>query len=148
MKPFLMQFDTRYWYRPHLTLLTGALLPFSWLFGAVAAARRLSYRKKIFTSHHFNVPIIVVGNITVGGTGKTPCVIALAQYFAGSGFRPGIVSRGVGGARHKKPKIVSLNAYASDVGDEALLLAHNSQCPVVVGIDRVAALSALFQTPP
>lgn len=145
MKHLQMQFNKGHWYRRHLSLLTAMLLPFSWLFGVLAAARRFGYRSKIIRSHRFNIPIIVIGNITVGGTGKTPCVVTLAQYFLANGFRPGIVSRGVGTIRHQKPFIVRPETSAAQAGDEAILLARHGQCPVVVCVDRVAAVKAMLQ---
>jgi len=91
------------------------------------------------------VPIVVVGNITVGGTGKTPFVIWLARFLLAHGHRPGIVSRGVGGKKHIVPYHVKLNSLVDEVGDEALLLAKNTACPVVLGIDRPKAVANLLQ---
>jgi tetraacyldisaccharide 4'-kinase len=145
MKQSLMRFDVEsLWYRPRLGLLAGALLPFSWLFGMVTAIRRACYRYHIFPSKRLPVPVIVVGNITVGGTGKTPCVIALAKHLTETGYHPGIVSRGVGGKRHREPLIVSHDTSVVDAGDEAVLLARQANCPVVTGADRAAAAAALL----
>jgi tetraacyldisaccharide 4'-kinase len=144
MKQFSMQFDAKYWYRPRLTMLTAALLPLSWLFGVGAAARRWCYRHGLIKSYRFDLPVIVVGNLTVGGTGKTPCVLALAKYLTTHGYHPGIVSRGVGGCYHVTPCLVRHDSSVAEVGDEAVLLARNSQCPVVICIDRVAAVNALL----
>lgn len=143
-----MRFDERHWYHASLTWATALLLPASWLFGWVTAIRRWCYQSKLFSSHRFQVPVIIVGNLTVGGTGKTPCVIALANYFLSQGFQPGIVSRGYGGSKKTTPQLVTLSSSASEVGDEAVLLARHSQCPVVVGADRVAAVKALLRRNP
>lgn len=140
-----MRFDIEsLWYRPRLGLLTRTLLPFSWLFGVVTAIRRACYRYHIFPSKRLPVPVIVVGNITLGGTGKTPCVIALAKHLTETGYHPGIVSRGVGGKRHREPLIVSRDTSVVDAGDEAVLLARQANCPVVTGVDRAAAAAALL----
>lgn len=141
-----MQFDlTRYWYRKKLHIITILLMPLSFLFGLCAAIRRLLYRHNILKSHRFSIPVIVVGNIVVGGTGKTPLVIWLAEFLRAQGFKPGIVSRGVGGKAHAKPHWVTANDSARVVGDEAILLLQNSGCPVVIGVDRVAAVRELLK---
>src|SRR5665213_1740077 len=92
----------RHWYRSSLTFLTCSLLPLSWLFRAVVSLRRFLYRTKIKKSFRFTVPIIVVGNITVGGTGKTPFVIWLVNFLQAQGLHPGIVSRGVGSKKRQQ----------------------------------------------
>jgi tetraacyldisaccharide 4'-kinase len=134
----------RVWYRASLTPLTICLLPLSWLFSLVTSLRRFLYRIKIKKSVRFPVPVIVVGNITVGGTGKTPCVIWLAQLLRERGFTPGIVSRGVGGEKHSEPFWVNAYAGASEAGDEAILLAKRTECPVVICVNRVAAVKELL----
>ena len=101
------------WYQKHLHPLAFLLLPFSWLFGVCAAIRRMCYRFALFKTAYFNVPVIVVGNITIGGTGKTPFVIWLAKFLQSHGYHPGIVSRGMGGKRHKIPYRVSLTDAAT-----------------------------------
>jgi tetraacyldisaccharide 4'-kinase len=136
---------TPVWYRKSLHLVALILLPFSWLFAVCAAIRRGIYRIGIIKTHRFNVPIIVVGNITVGGTGKTPFVIWLAKLLQSQGYRPGIVSRGVGGNKHIKPYWVSPSDSPARVGDEAILLARNTSCPVVIGVDRVTAVRHLLK---
>src|SRR5687768_13210555 len=110
---------TQYWYKPTLHPLTLFLLPFSWVFGICAATRRWLYRIGLCRVKQFHAPIIVVGNITVGGTGKTPFVIWLAHLLIKHGYRPGIVSRGVGGKKQMIPHWVKLNDFPIDVGDEA-----------------------------
>ena len=87
--------------------------------------------------------MIVVGNITVGGTGKTPFVIWLARWLAARGFRPGIVSRGYGGKRSASALFVTQDADPAAVGDEAPLLSRRTGCPVVVAADRVDAVRRL-----
>lgn len=136
----------RYWYQQATHPLMLGLLPLSWLFRGIVALRRWSFRVGLCRIYTPSVPVIVVGNITVGGTGKTPFVIWLAQQLQACGLRPGIVSRGVGGKRHRRPHQVSVTDTAALVGDEALLMHEQTACPVVIGIDRAAAVSHLLAT--
>jgi tetraacyldisaccharide 4'-kinase len=118
------------------------LLPLSLLYAAVVSARRKLYDWGALSVHDVGVPVIVVGNLTTGGTGKTPFTLWLAQQLASRGHRPGIVLRGYGGSR-SEPRLVSRDATASSVGDEALILARRSSAPVAVGADRVGAARLL-----
>jgi tetraacyldisaccharide 4'-kinase len=120
------------------------LRPLGLVFGALVRARRWAYRKGLLPSGHPGAPVIVVGNITVGGTGKTPLVLWLVQQLQAEGYRVGIVSRGHGAKRmHRAPHLVSAGDSAEEVGDETLLLARRAECPVCVGADRLAAARAL-----
>ncbi len=121
------------------------LTPFSWLYGSVAKRRRLSYLTGRKTPWRAPVPVIVVGNITAGGTGKTPFVIWLAEALTAMGFRPGVVSRGHGGSDTRRPVSVSAHSSAEAVGDEAPLLAARTGLPVVVCQDRVQAVQHLLE---
>jgi tetraacyldisaccharide 4'-kinase len=132
------------WYRPSYTWLTFLLLPFSYLFRFIVAIRYFFYRAGFKKTHHLPVRVIVVGNITTGGTGKTPFVIWLAQFLWEHGWQPGIVTRGYGGIKNKVPQFVEKNASPSQVGDEAILLRQRVNCPVAVCVDRVAAAQALI----
>ena len=134
-----------YWYHQPLHPLVACLLPFSCLFAMLAAVRRFLYRYQLLKTIHFSVPVVVVGNIVAGGTGKTPFVVWLVTWLREQGYRPGIVSRGVGGQRQLKPRHITADDLAVNVGDEALLLAKNAQCPVVICVDRVAAVEALLK---
>lgn len=141
-----MLFDlTRRWYSSSFHFITLLLWPFSRLFACCVAIRRWLFRIGVLKTYHFSVPIIIVGNISVGGTGKTPFVIWLSNYLQSQGYHPGIVTRGVGGQKHKQPRIVKLNDVANLVGDEACLLAQQGHCPIVIGIDRVAAVQHLLK---
>jgi len=132
----------RVWYRRHPLALV--LLPLSWLYGLVVVLRRNAYRLGLMRTRPAAVPVIVVGNITVGGTGKTPLVIWLADYLRGRGLRPGIVSRGYGGRAKHWPQQVRPDSDPATVGDEAILLAARTGCPMCVGPDRPAAVAALL----
>lgn len=127
---------------PALWLLLVLLLPLNWLFVGLAALKR---RRTV--GCRLPVPVVVVGNITVGGAGKTPLTIALARALAARGWQPGIVSRGYGGsAAHARP--VPADASPHEVGDEPILLARRSGVPVWVGRDRAAAGRALLAAHP
>lgn len=127
----------RLWYGKHF--LSVLLTPLSWLFCAVAVVRRWAYRKGLLCSDALPVPVIVVGNITVGGTGKTPLVCWLTGFLRQQGFSPGILTRGYGGAGTDWPMLVTTASDPVKVGDEPVLLARRSACPVAVGPDRMAA---------
>lgn len=134
-----------FWYRRSLTILAIILLPLSWLFKGLVTLRRFLYRHHIIKSFRFEVPVIVVGNITVGGTGKTPLVIWLAHFLVAQGLRPGIVTRGYGGKKILEyPCRVTSEITPAMVGDEAVLLAERSACPVVVYKNRVLAVKDLL----
>ena len=127
----------RHWYR--LTPVSVLLLPLSLMFCALVKLRYTLYRLGVLPSTRLPVPVIVVGNITVGGTGKTPLVIWLANFLHQAGYRPGIVTRGYRGKSQMWPVAVTPQTPAEQVGDEAVLLARHSGCPVLAGPDRVAA---------
>lgn len=135
----------RSWYRPNW--ITAALAPLTVLFVALAALRRAAYRSGWLPVQRLSAPVLVVGNITVGGAGKTPLTLALAQLLQQQGWRPGIISRGYGGAA-EGCLAVTADADPAQVGDEPLLLARRSACPVYVGRDRAAAGRALLAAHP
>ena len=118
------------------------LWPASLVFGLVAALRRTAYRLGILKRHQAGLPVIVVGNITAGGTGKTPLVLWIAELLRHKGYTPGIVSRGYG-ARVDAPREATIASNPAEVGDEPIVLARRSGCPVWVGADRVRVAAAL-----
>ncbi len=115
------------------------LQPVALLFGLIVALRRTAYRRGWLRSLHPGVPVIVVGSIRVGGTGKTPVVAWLASELQTAGLQPVIITRGYGGAAQAEPVVATANSDARMVGDEAVLLARRTQLRVVVCTDRVAA---------
>lgn len=127
------------WYERRAQWFSLLVLPLSWLFAAVVAVRRAAYRNGWLRSFRVSRPVIVVGNITVGGTGKTPMTIWLAEQLRARGLRVGIVLRGYGGRSAHWPRDVQSETSWEDVGDEAVLLAQRTQALVVAGPDRVAA---------
>lgn len=133
------------WYRVGLWHIF--LLPLSWLFYLLLKFRRFFYRMGLFNSFRLPVPVIVVGNITVGGTGKTPLVIWLVSWLREHGFNPGVISRGYGGSA-EVPIMVDMGSNPADVGDEAVLIARRAGCPVWVGRKRALAGKALLHANP
>jgi tetraacyldisaccharide 4'-kinase len=130
----------KFWYRRGL--LPWLLWPVSIVFGIAVALRRILYFLRVLKSAHPGIPVIVVGNLTVGGSGKTPLVIWIAEFLKSKGWSPGIVSRGYG-ARITEPRAATLAAEAAEVGDEPILLSRRSGCPVWVGADRVQVAARL-----
>lgn len=120
------------------------LLPFTAVYWSIMQARRQLYRWGMLKSTQFSVPVIIVGNITVGGTGKTPSVIWLVEWLKAKGYKPGIVSRGYKGSGNHNPYFVTANTDPKIAGDEAVMLAQRNICPVVVGKHRVAAIEKLL----
>lgn len=128
--------------------MTLLLLPLSAIFCLVSAVRRLLFRIGLLRVVDLDVPVIVVGNISVGGTGKTPLVIWLAEKMQQLGFKPGIVTRGYGGNSRQWPREVAPDTQASEVGDEALLLRRRTGCPVYAGPDRSTVAQRLLADHP
>jgi len=139
----LSDFLNRVWYGASRWYVV--LLPLSWLFALLMSLRRALYRSGVLRSVDAGVPVVVVGNIASGGTGKTPVAIWLATCLKDRGFRPGIASRGYGGAVGRAPLRVVDDSDPGTVGDEPLLMARRAVCPVVVHPDRVAAAAMLIR---
>lgn len=130
------------WYFGHGFVWVFA--PLALLFYFVSAIRRLLFKIGIKKAFKAKVPVIVVGNISVGGNGKTPVVLALATYYQARGLKVGILSRGYGANSPVYPRLVKGDDDASEVGDEPRLLAIRSQCDVV--IDPIRARGAAYLT--
>ncbi len=120
------------------------LLPFSLLYGAVAGSRRLLYAKHLRRASRIACPVIIVGNLSVGGTGKTPLVCWLVARLAELGYTPGVVTRGYGGSSNSVRRISATDDPLL-VGDESVLLARRTGAPVAVGRDRPAAANLLVR---
>jgi tetraacyldisaccharide 4'-kinase len=123
------------------------LVPLSYLFSAIVALRRMAYKVGLFRSFTLPVPVIVIGNINMGGSGKTPVVIWLVEQLKKHGYNPGVISRGYG-VNNAQPTAVQQTSLASQVGDEPVLIARRTDCPVWVGKNRVAAGQALLKAYP
>src|SRR5215469_4733316 len=124
---------------------TGSLLqPLSWLYGAAVSARRTAYERGWVRSYDVGRPVIVVGNLTVGGTGKTPLTIWLANHLRQHGLEVGLVSRGYG-REQSGLRAVTSDSRWQQVGDEPLILHMRTGCMTLVASDRVAAARALVE---
>jgi tetraacyldisaccharide 4'-kinase len=129
-----------YWYHPNRLL--WLLLPLSWLYCLITVIRRKLYRLNLKKSYSTGVPLVVIGNIVAGGSGKTPLLIALCEYIRDMGYKPGVISRGYGGSLSGIKQLTEKDS-AEQVGDEPLMIHLRTKVPVVVGADRVAAVDYL-----
>lgn len=132
-----------YWY--DFNIVAFLMLPLAVVFCLISLLRRLMYKIYIFRSYKLPVPVIIIGNITVGGTGKTPMLVEVCKQLKLAGLKPGIISRGYGGKSKQWPLDVKQDSDALETGDEPLMLARRTQCPVVVGPDRVADAKHLLE---
>lgn len=130
------------WYGSHP--LSIILAPLGWIFGLLSSVRRYAYRLGWLRAHRLPVPVIVVGNITAGGTGKTPLVMWLVEALRKAGRNPGVVSRGYGGGAAQWPQSVAADSDTLLVGDEPVLIARRTGCPVVVAPQRAAAAKKIL----
>jgi len=137
-----------HWYR--ISPLHVLLYPISLIFRTLVALRRFLYRSGVFASPTFHIPIVIVGNISVGGTGKTPLTLWLAQQLIAEGWHPGIISRGYRKTETTSalPRRVNTEDSSDEVGDEPLLMAQRKLCPVWIGRERPAVASALLLAHP
>ena len=126
----------RLWYGK--SRLVWLLLPFSWIFGALVELRRWCFDRGLFKRFSVGIPVIVVGNLTVGGTGKTPLVIWLANSLFAQKRKVAVITRGYGGQSDQWPRRVKPGSDPVQVGDEAVLIAQQTQAIVIAGPDRVA----------
>jgi len=131
---------TQLWYRESAG--PSLLQPLAWLYAAVSWLRRYAYTRGWLEAQRAGKPVIVVGNLTVGGTGKTPMVVWLAEHLSASGLKVGIVSRGYGRSK-RAPEVVHAESDWRAVGDEPFLLRQLTGCDTVVAQDRVAGAQAL-----
>ncbi|MGR9086702.1 MAG: tetraacyldisaccharide 4'-kinase [Gammaproteobacteria bacterium] len=121
------------------------LWPLAAAYSGIVRLRKFLYDNGLLTRHRVPAPVIIVGNMTVGGTGKTPLIIWLAQFLRQSGYRPGIISRGYGGRSQSWPQRVDKHSDPLRVGDEALLIASQTGCPMAVAPSRVDAANMLLK---
>lgn len=142
MKKTVSRWLVDIWYKdPFIGVL---LMPLGFLFSDLVKFRKFLYRVGVLKKQSLPVPVIVIGNITVGGTGKTPLIIWLSELLKNQGFKPGIISRGYGGQAPSWPQWVDGNSTADNVGDEALLIAKQTGCPMAVSPLRVDAAKLLL----
>jgi tetraacyldisaccharide 4'-kinase len=139
----------KYWYR--IAPLHILLWPASLIFSVLSSLRRQLYRSGVLHSSKLPVPVIIIGNISVGGTGKTPFTLWLAQQLIDAGWHPAIISRGYTKSKQQRPDIphaVDINDSPDVVGDEPLLMVQRDLCPVWIGRNRVAVAKAMLQAHP
>ena len=132
-----------FWYEP--SPLGALLAPLGWAVALFTVLRRGAYRVGMRRSRQVGCPIVVVGNLSAGGTGKTPLVIAIAMLLARRGLRVGVVCRGYRGSASRWPRQVRSDSDPNRVGDEAVLLARRTGGPVAAGPNRIAAARILFR---
>ena len=137
---------TRAWQRQAAWL--WLLLPFSWLYGLLMLVRRQAYKAKIFTSYRAPIPVMVIGNITVGGSGKTPLIIALVRHLQQQGIKVGVISRGYGGDSSQMPALVSVESSPKLVGDEPCLIVNMTGAAMAVCPNRQQAITTLLESYP
>ena len=137
---------TRAWQRQAAWL--WLLLPFSWLYGLLMLVRRQAYKAKIFTSYRAPIPVMVIGNITVGGSGKTPLIIALVRHLQQQGIKVGVISRGYGGDSRQMPALVSAESSPKLVGDEPCLIVNMTGAAMAVCPNRQQAITTLLDSYP
>ncbi|MCK7458336.1 tetraacyldisaccharide 4'-kinase [Idiomarina aminovorans] len=135
------------WYKARLHPLLYLLTPLSLLFWLMTNLRRSFYFSGLVPRYKASVPVIVVGNISVGGTGKTPMVVALCKWLKEEGWQPGIISRGYG-AKGPFPHSVSETDKPGKVGDEPLLMRHRTGCPVIIAPKRAKAAELMTEQHP
>lgn len=123
-----------------------ALAPLALLFALISGGRRFAYRRGWFSRYRANLPVIVVGNISVGGNGKTPVVVWLVEQLQARGWRPGVVSRGYGGKAPHYPYRLDATSTTTQAGDEPVLIARRCGCPLVVAPKRADAVRLLEQS--
>lgn len=142
-----MRLIEKVWFKQHQArwLLIPLLLPITLLFYGLTSLRRFFYRVGLFRSYNVAAPVIIVGNIGVGGNGKTPVVIFLIEQCQKLGLSVGVVSRGYGGKAPHYPYLLDDKSTADEAGDEPILIYKRCNIPVVVGSDRVAAANLLIE---
>jgi len=143
MKKLIAKFLNEVWYKDHF--VGTWIMPFSFIFTDVVKFRRWMYKKGYKPVEKLPVPVIIVGNITLGGTGKTPLVIYLVEKLKAAGYKPGVISRGYGGQAENWPLRVTADSDVHLVGDEPLLIAQQADCPVAVGPVRAESARLILE---
>ena len=137
---------TRAWQRQAIWL--WLLLPVSWLYGFITVLRRQAYKIGLFASYRAPISVMVIGNITVGGSGKTPLIIALVNHLQKQGVKVGVISRGYGGDSSQMPALVRADSLPSIVGDEPCLIVNMTGAAMAVCPNRKQAITTLLEAYP
>ncbi|ASP48881.1 tetraacyldisaccharide 4'-kinase [Cognaticolwellia beringensis] len=142
-----MRLIEKVWFQGHPAkwLIVPLLLPLSVLFAVLSFLRRLAYQVGLFKQVKMSVPVVVVGNIGIGGNGKTPVTLCLVEKLTEQGIKIGVVSRGYGSKAPHYPYQVTDESSAETAGDEPLLIFQRSGVPVVIGADRIKACQCLIE---
>ena len=138
---------TRAWYGDAFWVKT--LLPLAWLYGWISRRRAASQKaigQQRATENTSRLPVVVIGNITVGGTGKTPMVVALVNFLTAKGFAPGVVSRGYKGKLSRQGALIPAGASPGLYSDEGVMLKHKLNCPIAIAADRNLGVELLRQS--
>ncbi|MDO5053923.1 MAG: tetraacyldisaccharide 4'-kinase [Pasteurella oralis] len=133
----------QFWYSH--SWVTCLLLPFSFLFWLISYVRRALFKHNILSSYRAPVPVVIVGNLSVGGNGKTPVVIWLVQQLQQQGLKVGVISRGYGSQSNTYPLLVTAQTDPLQGGDEPVLIAKRTQVPVCISPNRQQAIELLLQ---
>ena len=141
-----MRLIEQVWFHQHSAKvwLVPLLLPLTLLFALLSGIRRLLYRYNILTSYKLAKPIIIVGNIGIGGNGKTPLVLWLIDVCRAQGLTPGVISRGYGGKAPHYPYLLNASSTVTETGDEPLMIYRRSQVMICVGSDRIESAQCLI----
>ena len=137
---------TRAWQRQAAWL--WLLLPVSWMYGFITVMRRQAYKLGLFASYRAPIPVMVIGNITVGGSGKTPLIIELVTHLQKQGIKVGVISRGYGGDSSQMPALVHADSLPSVVGDEPSLIVNMTGAAMAVCPNRKQAITTLLEAYP
>ena len=137
---------TRAWQRQAIWL--WLLLPISWLYALLMLLRRQAYTLGVFASYRAPIPVMVIGNITVGGSGKTPLIIALVRHLQQQGIKVGVISRGYGGDSSQMPALVNIKSVPNVVGDEPCLIVNMTGAAMAVCPNRQQAIAILLEAYP
>ena len=137
---------TRAWQRQALWL--WLLLPLSWFYGLVIKLRHQAYKSGLLASYRAPIAVLVIGNISVGGSGKTPLIISLVNYLQQRGVKVGVISRGYGGDSSQMPALVTAQSSPSVVGDEPCLIVNMTAAPMAVCANRQQAIETLLRAQP
>ncbi len=133
------------YYWSSINFVSILLLPLASFFCLISLIRKYLYRLGVLKSYKAPLPVVVIGNITVGGTGKTPLIIELVKQLQVQGRKPGVISRGYGGNAKSWPQVVNEVTSAEKVGDEPQLIFQHTACPLVVGPDRQQDIELLLK---
>lgn len=142
---FFYNLVNKLWYRKKLNNICYIFIIFEVIFKLISYIRKNLYKYNILIKYKFNLPVIVVGNISVGGTGKTPLVIYIANYLSKQGFKPAIISRGYGSKLTNNISLVAINSDPMQFGDEAVMMANATNCPIIIGNDRILVINFILK---